>query len=120
MDTTANIKVARDYFISSQNTVLIPNKEFGKRKFLHVGLSTKSSPGKFTKQKSEGDLDQGPVLDVSTRPVSVKMRAANKQWVHPPEALLRGHIVYNVKVSTGIYTCICTMCTVGTSSRGPP
>ncbi|KAK3106147.1 hypothetical protein FSP39_013659 [Pinctada imbricata] len=25
------------------------------------------------------------------------MRAANKQWVHPPEALLRGHIVYNVK-----------------------
>ena len=23
--------------------------------------------------------------------------SANKQWVHPPEALLRGHIVYNVK-----------------------
>lgn len=25
------------------------------------------------------------------------MRAANKQWVHPPDALTRGHIVYNVK-----------------------
>lgn len=25
------------------------------------------------------------------------MRAANKQWIHPPEALLRGHILYNVK-----------------------
>ncbi|KAL3837185.1 hypothetical protein ACJMK2_022556 [Sinanodonta woodiana] len=27
----------------------------------------------------------------------MKGAGANKQWVHPPEALLRGHIVYNVK-----------------------
>lgn len=25
------------------------------------------------------------------------MRAANKQWLHPSEALIRGHILYNVK-----------------------
>jgi hypothetical protein len=25
--------------------------------------------------------------------------SANKQWVHPPDTLTRGHIVYNVKVS---------------------
>ncbi|XP_013378941.1 PTB domain-containing adapter protein ced-6 isoform X2 [Lingula anatina] len=28
-------------------------------------------------------------------------RNMNKQWVHPPEALLRGHIVYNVKYLGG-------------------
>ena len=32
-------KVFKDYFVSSQNTVLIPNEEFGRRKFINVGLN---------------------------------------------------------------------------------
>lgn len=40
-----------------------------------------------------------------------------KSWVHPPEALLRGQVLYNVKVSWFLYcsdfdlfVCICYLC----------
>jgi hypothetical protein len=95
MDATANVKVARDYFISKQNTVLIPSKEFGKRKFIHVGSSgSLKSPGK---QKSfEGSGGGG--IEEDNSPQVLTMKSALKQWVHPPDKLLAGHIVYNVKV----------------------
>lgn len=35
MDT---IKVAKDYFVSSQSSILIPNRDFGSRKFISIGL----------------------------------------------------------------------------------
>ena len=37
--STATLKVARDYFISSQSTVLIPNRNFGSRKLVNVGIN---------------------------------------------------------------------------------
>lgn len=36
--TMDRAKVFKDYFVSSQNAVLIPNEEFGRRKFINVGL----------------------------------------------------------------------------------
>ncbi|KAH9492779.1 hypothetical protein Btru_026293 [Bulinus truncatus] len=33
------VKVAKDYFVSSQNALLIPSRDYGSRKFLHVGRS---------------------------------------------------------------------------------
>lgn len=32
-------KMFKDYFVSRQNAVLIPNEEFGRRKFLNVGIN---------------------------------------------------------------------------------
>lgn len=32
-------KIFKDYFVSRQNAVLIPNEEFGRRKFLNVGIN---------------------------------------------------------------------------------
>ena len=29
----------KDYFVSSQNAVLIPSEDFGRRKFINVGLN---------------------------------------------------------------------------------
>lgn len=94
MDPTANVKVARDYFISKQNTVLLPTKDFGKRKFIHVGSSgSLKSPGK-QKSFEEGILSSPE----DSNPQVLTMKSALKQWVHPPDKLLTGHIVYNVKV----------------------
>lgn len=94
MDPTANVKVARDYFISKQNTVLLPTKDFGKRKFIHVGSSgSLKSPGK-QKSFEEGILSSPE----DSTPQVLTMKSALKQWVHPPDKLLTGHIVYNVKV----------------------
>lgn len=93
MDPTANVKVARDYFISKQNTVLLPTKDFGKRKFIHVGSSgSLKSPGK-QKSFEEGILSSPE----DSNPQVLTMKSALKQWVHPPDKLLTGHIVYNVK-----------------------
>lgn len=93
MDATANVKVARDYFISKQNTVLLPTKDFGKRKFIHVGNSSLKSPGK---QKS---FEAGiTAAEEDTSSDILTMKSALKRWVHPPDKLLTGHIVYNVKV----------------------
>ncbi|XP_055996713.1 PTB domain-containing engulfment adapter protein 1-like isoform X2 [Ostrea edulis] len=77
--------------LSKQNTVLIPSKEFGKRKFIHVGSS--SSLKSTGKQKS---LEGGGIEEDNT-PQVLTMKSALKQWVHPPDKLLTGHIVYNVK-----------------------
>lgn len=94
MDPTANVKVARDYFISKQNTVLLPTKDFGKRKFIHVGSSgSLKSPGK-QKSFEEGILSSPE----DSNPQVLTMKSALKQWVHPPDKLLTGHFVYNVKV----------------------
>ncbi|XP_060077308.1 PTB domain-containing engulfment adapter protein 1-like isoform X2 [Ylistrum balloti] len=101
--STASIKVARDYFKSSQSTVLIPNRDFGKRKFIHVGINKQPSSTRLAQRSSPEPPDtlSSPLslLTDPTNPFSLSgnMRAANKQWVHPPETLLRGHIVYNVK-----------------------
>ncbi|OWF40615.1 PTB domain-containing engulfment adapter protein 1 [Mizuhopecten yessoensis] len=99
--STATVKVARDYFKSSQSTVLIPNREFGKRKFIHVGINKQPSSRLIRSSPEPADLPSPPLslLTEPTNPTSFggNMRAANKQWVHPPETLLRGHIVYNVK-----------------------
>ncbi|XP_061181412.1 PTB domain-containing engulfment adapter protein 1-like isoform X2 [Saccostrea echinata] len=77
---------------SKQNTVLLPNKDFGKRKFLHLGNSTGSlkSPGK---EKSF----EGGGIEETTTPQVLTMKSALKQWIHPQDKLLTGHIVYNVK-----------------------
>jgi len=32
-------KIFKDYFVSSQNIVLIPNEDFGQRKFINVGIN---------------------------------------------------------------------------------
>jgi hypothetical protein len=32
-------KMFKDYFVSRQNAVLIPNEEFGRRKFINVGIN---------------------------------------------------------------------------------
>lgn len=101
--STASIKVARDYFKSSQSTVLIPNRDFGKRKFIHVGINKQPSSTRLIRSSPEPQDFSSPSLGLGltdpTNPSTLggNMRAANKQWVHPPETLLRGHIVYNVK-----------------------
>ena len=40
-------KVFKDYFVSSQNAVLIPNEEFGRRKFINVGLNRSLSSSRI-------------------------------------------------------------------------
>lgn len=92
MDTSsASLKVARDYFVSSQSNILIPNRDFGKRKFINVGINRQPSGSKLFDKQKQSSVNSDGQLGFAA------MRAANKQWVHPPEALLRGHIVYNVK-----------------------
>lgn len=59
MDTVANIKVAADYFKSKQNTVLLPNRNFGSRKFIHVGLGAKSHSTGRLKDISRLSEDDG-------------------------------------------------------------
>nr|XP_022333719.1 PTB domain-containing engulfment adapter protein 1-like isoform X3 [Crassostrea virginica] len=77
---------------SKQNTVLLPTKDFGKRKFIHVGNSSLKSPGK---QKS---FEAGiTAAEEDTSSDILTMKSALKRWVHPPDKLLTGHIVYNVK-----------------------
>ncbi|XP_021373982.1 PTB domain-containing engulfment adapter protein 1-like isoform X4 [Mizuhopecten yessoensis] len=75
--------------------------EFGKRKFIHVGINKQPSSRLIRSSPEPADLPSPPLslLTEPTNPTSFggNMRAANKQWVHPPETLLRGHIVYNVK-----------------------
>ncbi|XP_076093671.1 cell death protein 6-like isoform X3 [Mytilus galloprovincialis] len=97
MDTVANIKVAADYFKSKQNTVLLPNRNFGSRKFIHVGLGAKSHSTGGLLNVSRLSEDDSTAETGYTGTPEENMRAANKQWVHPPDALTRGHIVYNVK-----------------------
>lgn len=78
--------------LSKQNTVLLPTKDFGKRKFIHVGNSSLKSPGK---QKS---FEAGiTAAEEDTSSDILTMKSALKRWVHPPDKLLTGHIVYNVK-----------------------
>ena len=37
----------KDYFVSNQNAVLIPNEEFGRRKFINVGLNRSVSASRI-------------------------------------------------------------------------
>lgn len=39
------VKVAKDYFVSSQNTLLLPNRDFGQRKYIHIGSNGTSGGG---------------------------------------------------------------------------
>jgi hypothetical protein len=50
----------------------LKDRQFGRRKYIHVPMSRNFGLGK-------------------------NKNAGSKQWVHPPETLCRGHIVYNVK-----------------------
>ena len=98
MDTVANIKVAADYFKSKQNAVLLPNRNFGSRKFIHLGLGAKSHSTGHLKDISRLSKDDGSDTAATyTGFPEETMREASKQWVHPPDTLTRGHIVYNVK-----------------------
>ncbi|XP_052803987.1 PTB domain-containing engulfment adapter protein 1-like isoform X2 [Mya arenaria] len=65
-----------------QNTVLIPSEEFGLRKFINVGINRSLSLSRIE------ELSKNHYED---------MRSGNKQWIHPPDALTKGHILYNVK-----------------------
>ncbi|XP_048238012.1 PTB domain-containing engulfment adapter protein 1-like isoform X6 [Haliotis rufescens] len=93
------IKVARDYFVSSQSSLLIENREFGHRKFIHLGnQKPKQSSGArlsspTTEKSSPLKEKEFPILTPQTK----GMRSGNKQWMHPSDALLKGHILYNVK-----------------------
>ncbi|XP_069119706.1 PTB domain-containing engulfment adapter protein 1-like isoform X6 [Argopecten irradians] len=77
--------------------------DFGKRKFIHVGINKQPSSTRLIRSSPEPQDFSSPSLGLGltdpTNPSTLggNMRAANKQWVHPPETLLRGHIVYNVK-----------------------
>ena len=47
MDT---IKVAKDYFVSSQSALLIENRDFGNRKLLSVGLTRTPSGARLVER----------------------------------------------------------------------
>ncbi|XP_045207467.2 PTB domain-containing engulfment adapter protein 1-like isoform X2 [Mercenaria mercenaria] len=65
-----------------QNAVLIPNEEFGRRKFINVGINRSLSLSR---------------IEEINRNHTSEMRSGNKQWIHPPDAITRGHILYTVK-----------------------
>lgn len=69
---------------------------FGSRKFIHVGLGAKSHSTGLLNVSRLSEDDNTADTEYTGTPEE-NMRAANKQWVHPPDALTRGHIVYNVK-----------------------
>ncbi|XP_071157189.1 PTB domain-containing engulfment adapter protein 1-like isoform X2 [Mytilus edulis] len=73
------------------------NRNFGSRKFIHVGLGAKSHSTGGLLNVSRLSEDDNTTETGYTGTPEENMRAANKQWVHPPDALTRGHIVYNVK-----------------------
>lgn len=75
-------KMFKDYFVSRQNAVLIPNEEFGRRKFINVGINRSLSLSR---------------IEEINKNHTVEMRSANKQWIHPPDSITRGHILYTVK-----------------------
>ncbi|XP_053408531.1 PTB domain-containing engulfment adapter protein 1-like isoform X3 [Mercenaria mercenaria] len=75
-------KLFKDYFVSRQNAVLIPNEEFGRRKFINVGINRSLSLSR---------------IEEINRNHTSEMRSGNKQWIHPPDAITRGHILYTVK-----------------------
>ncbi|XP_067686040.1 PTB domain-containing engulfment adapter protein 1-like isoform X5 [Haliotis asinina] len=93
------IKVARDYFVSSQSSLLIENREFGHRKFIHLG-NQKPRQQSSSKLSSPSTEKSSPLKDKEfsiLTPQTKGMRSGNKQWMHPSDALLKGHILYNVK-----------------------
>ncbi|XP_076456124.1 PTB domain-containing engulfment adapter protein 1-like isoform X2 [Babylonia areolata] len=132
MDT---VKVARDYFLSSQSCLLLPNRDYGSRKLIQVtGLprsplqhlpssllrsqhstpASTSSSGRarfLPTRHSDSSLpvfratsggaagDGGSYSSSSSSSPSGghSMKPSTKTWLHPPEALLRGELAYNVK-----------------------
>ncbi|KAL8604254.1 hypothetical protein ACOMHN_023624 [Nucella lapillus] len=124
MDT---VKVAKDYLLSSQSSLLIPNREYGSRKLIQVtgiprspinlsGLpkpsarfrspGTTSGRGRFLPTRhSDSSLPvfggaashRGSAGGVSGSSGSVMKSSGTKTWLHPPEALLNGDLAYNVK-----------------------
>ncbi|GFO24178.1 hypothetical protein PoB_005068300 [Plakobranchus ocellatus] len=51
-------KVARDYFLSSQSSLLIPNREYGSRKLIHVGIGRSNSAGSVLKLNSYSNINK--------------------------------------------------------------
>ncbi|KAH9498207.1 PTB domain-containing engulfment adapter protein 1 [Bulinus truncatus] len=103
------VKVAKDYFVSSQNALLIPSRDYGSRKFLRVGRSRLpwGLPRSVSLPSGVGSI-AGLKAEVSKRPAvqgrswrkqgaATTMRSGSRKWQHPPEALLNGHILYTVK-----------------------
>ncbi|XP_048238007.1 PTB domain-containing engulfment adapter protein 1-like isoform X2 [Haliotis rufescens] len=78
---------------------LLDSEEFGHRKFIHLGnQKPKQSSGArlsspTTEKSSPLKEKEFPILTPQTK----GMRSGNKQWMHPSDALLKGHILYNVK-----------------------
>ncbi|XP_059151231.1 PTB domain-containing engulfment adapter protein 1-like [Physella acuta] len=110
------VKTAKDYFLSSQSVLLLPNRDYGARKLISVGIFRSSSAGslKLTSQAEKAQLARQGSVDAKqsggTETAACSqaavdragqlvptMRSGNKQWRHPPEALLNGHILYTVK-----------------------
>ena len=56
-------KVARDYFLSSQSSLLIPNREYGSRKLIHVGLGRSNSAGNVLKNNSNSNVNKSQLRD---------------------------------------------------------
>ncbi|XP_052095292.1 cell death protein 6-like isoform X1 [Mytilus californianus] len=79
-----------------RNRLASINRNFGSRKFIHVGLGAKSHSTGLLNVSRLSEDDNTADTEYTGTPEE-NMRAANKQWVHPPDALTRGHIVYNVK-----------------------
>ena len=60
-------KVFKDYFVSRQNAVLLPNEEFGRRKFLNVGVNRSLSLSRIeelSKQHTEEEMRSGLITFV--------------------------------------------------------
>ncbi|GFS26714.1 hypothetical protein ElyMa_001727700 [Elysia marginata] len=51
-------KVARDYFLSSQSNLLIPNRDYGARKLIHVGLGRSNSAGNVLKHNNNSNINK--------------------------------------------------------------
>ena len=51
-------KVARDYFLSSQSSLLIPNSQYGSRKLIHVGVGRSNSAGNLLKHNSNSNINK--------------------------------------------------------------
>ncbi|KAI8778277.1 hypothetical protein BgiBS90_020927, partial [Biomphalaria glabrata] len=73
------VKVSKDYFVSSQNALLIPRKDFGTRKFISLGGT--SAPGIFRSASlpSLAWLDKRPGLKVTKRIASLVQKSTPKK-----------------------------------------
>ncbi|PVD35678.1 hypothetical protein C0Q70_02641 [Pomacea canaliculata] len=125
-------KVAKDYFLSSQSSLLIPNREYGSRKLIQIGVPKAVTDHKFPSRvqvsvsealRGQPDVElihlspahqveqhaavnlpatttthtTARIQAVPAPSTSSIMKSGSKPWLHPPDSLLKGHILYHVK-----------------------